>query len=36
MKTLIKKDVCTPMFIEAVFMISRYGKNLNAYYGMNG
>ena len=30
-KTLIKKDICTPMFIAALFTIARYGSNLSAH-----
>ena len=30
-KTLIRKDICTPVFIAALFTIAKYGSNLNAH-----
>ena len=30
-KTLIRKDICTPMFIAALFAIAKYGNNLSIH-----
>ena len=31
-KTLIQKDVCSPMFIIALLRITKYGRNLSVYH----
>ena len=35
-KTIIQKDTCTPMFIEALFTIAKHGNNLNVHQEMSG
>ena len=35
-KTLIEKDTCTPMFIAALYTITKTQKNLNVHQQMNG
>ena len=32
----IERDTCTPMFIAALFIIARYGSNLDVHQQMNG
>ena len=36
MKTLIQKDICTPIFIAVLFTIARIWKNLSVHHWMNG
>ena len=36
MKTLIRKDTCTPMFIAALFTIANHGSNLGVHLHMDG
>ena len=31
MKTIIQKDICTPIFIAALFIITKKWKNLNVH-----
>ena len=31
MKTLTQKDICTPMFIVALFTIAKHGNNLSVH-----
>ena len=35
-KTIIQKDTCTPVFIEALFTIARTWDNLNVQWRVNG
>ena len=35
-KTIIQKDTCTPMFIAALFTITKTWQHLNVHQQMNG
>ena len=35
-ETKIEKDMCTPMFIAALFIIAKTWKHLNVHQQMNG
>ena len=35
-ETRTERDICTPMFIAALFIIARHGNNLDVHQQMNG
>ena len=35
-ETRIERDMCTPIFITALFIIARHGSNLDVHQEMNG
>ena len=36
MKTLIGKDICTPIFIATLFKYTGYGSNISVHQQING